>query len=139
MHPDLNSYQARYEGMSITLLGFILDPDNPQASDAAVINGLIHRLFNFDRFFEETDKLGGRWILIVNDGQEIRLFNDPFGLRQLFYTEKSASSALWCASQPELLAESLNLQIDKDAADFIDSYEFRRKEEYWWQVTLQRQ
>ena len=26
----------------------------------------------------------------------------------------------------------LNLQIDNDVVHFIDSYEFRRNEEYWW-------
>jgi hypothetical protein len=37
---------------------------------------------------------------------------------------------LWCASQPKIIAELLNLQMDKDAIDFINSYEFRKNKEF---------
>lgn len=131
VHPDLNAYQAVYENKSITLLGFILDPDNPQATDSDIINVLIHELFSCDKFIEHTYKFGGRWILLVNDGKETRLFHDATGLRQVFYTDACFIKDLWCASQPGLIAEILNLQMDKDAVDFIKSYELRDKE-YWW-------
>ena len=36
-HPDLNVYQVRYAGKSLTLVGFILDPDKPQSGDAEII------------------------------------------------------------------------------------------------------
>src|SRR3989337_4235235 len=58
VHPDLNTYQAVYENKSITLLGFILDPDNPQATDSDIINVLIHELFSCDKFFELTYDFG---------------------------------------------------------------------------------
>src|SRR3990167_3761438 len=131
VHPDLNTYQAIYENKSITLLGFILDPDNPQAGDSDIINDLVQKLSRCDKFIEHTYKFGGRWILIVNDGKETRLFHDATGLRQVFYTDTSYIKDLWCASQPGLIAEILNLQMDKDAVDFIKSYELRDKE-YWW-------
>jgi len=130
IHPDLNAYQAIYENKSITLLGFILDPDNPQASDSDIINDLIHELFSCDTFIERTYRFGGRWILIVNDGKEIRLFNDAAGLRQVFYTDTLQTKDLWCASQPRIVAEMLHLQLDKDAVDFIDSFEFRKNQEF---------
>ena len=130
VHPDLNTYQAVYENKSITLLGFILDPDNPQANDSDIINGLIHNLSNCDTFFELTYDFGGRWILIVNDAKEIRLFNDATGLRQVFYTETHFTKDLWCASQPSIIAQLLSLKMDKDAVDFINSYEFRKNKEF---------
>jgi len=132
VHPDLNTYQAKHQGKAITFLGFILDPDNLQASDSDIINSLIHKLSNCDNFFEHTYKFGGRWILIVNDGKEIRVFNDAAGLRQVFYTETRYIKDLWCASQPGIIAELLNLQMDKDAVDFINSYEFRTNKEFRW-------
>ena len=130
VHPDLNTYQAIYENKSITLLGFILDPDNPQAGDSDIINDLVQKFSRCDKFIEHTYKFGGRWILIVNDGEETRLFNDAAGLRQVFYTEKHHTKDLWCASQPKIIAEILNLQMDKDAVDFINSYEFRKNKEF---------
>lgn len=131
VHPDLNAYQAVYENKSITLLGFILDPDNPHATDSDIINGLIRELLSWDKFIEHTYRFGGRWILIVNDGKDTRLFHDATGLRQVFFTDTCFIKDLWCASQPGLIAEILNLQMDKDAVDFIKSFELKDKE-YWW-------
>ena len=129
-HPDLNTYQVKYAGKSLTLIGFILDPDRPQSRDADIVDALIMKLSDCDRFITHTYKYGGRWVLITNDGKETRLFNDAAGLRQVFYRENLQSNALWCASQPGLIAEILDLERDKDAVDFIDSYAFRKNPEF---------
>ncbi len=132
VHPHLNVFQSVYEDKSLTLLGFILDPDNPQASDTEIINTLIHKLTNCDDFFEHTYKFGGRWILIVNDGNEIRSFNDASGLRQIFYTDALYTKNIWCASQPRIIAETLNLEMGDKEVEFINSKEFLNKKEYNW-------
>lgn len=131
-HPSLNIYQAERAGKSLTLVGFILDPDKPANSDADIVNVLILQLSDSDRFMPHTYKYGGRWILIANDGKEIRLFNDAAGLRQVFYNETLQTDQRWCASQPAIIAEILNLEKDKEAVDFIDSYEFRKNPEFRW-------
>jgi hypothetical protein len=129
-HPDLNTYQTQYASKSLTLVGYILDPDKPQSCDADIVNALIVQLSECDRFVAYTYKYGGRWILIMNDGKEVRLFNDAAGLRQVFYTEKLHTKELWCASQPKVIAELLNLEKDKEAVEFIDSYKFRKNPEF---------
>ena len=134
VHPDLSTYKADYENKSITLLGYILDPLNPQANDSDIINILIRELSmrdSLDSFFECTYTFGGRWILIVDDGKEGRLFNDATGLRQVFYTSTGFTKDVWCASQPGILAETLNLEPDEEAMAFISSFEKNNKE-YWW-------
>lgn len=130
VHPDLNMCTAIYEDKSVTLLGFVLDPDNPQATDSDIINVLTQEIFSCDQLIDRSYRFGGRWILIVNDGTEIRLFHDAAGLRQVFYTDTSQTKDLWCASQPGILAQLLSLNMDKDAVGFIDSYEFRKNKEY---------
>jgi hypothetical protein len=132
VHPDLNTCQAVRGDKSITLIGYILDPDNPEAGNSDIITLMIQELFSCETFFENTYKYGGRWILIVDDGREIRLLNDAAGLRQVFYTDIRCTKDLWCASQPGILAEILNLRMSDDAIDFINSYEFRMHKEYRW-------
>jgi hypothetical protein len=132
LHPDLNCYHSAFDDKSITLLGFILNPKSPQSSDNDIIDNLIDKLDSCDDFCEYTHHLGGRWILIVNDGKQIKLFNDPLGLRQVFYSDMHDGNTLWCASQPQMIAELLRLQVDKEARNFIESYNFRKNEEYWW-------
>jgi hypothetical protein len=130
-HPDLNIYQVIAENKSITLLGHILDPHNPHFGNADIVDNLLNKLSRCADFSEHTYSLGGRWILIVNDGKGIRLFHDALGLRQVFYTEKRYTKELWCASQPGLIADVLNLQMDREALDFIHSYS-KINDEYWW-------
>jgi hypothetical protein len=96
-HPDLNDCQIVQGNRSITLLGYILDPNVPAARDAEILESLMGKLAHghLNDFFAHTFGFGGRWILIVSDGNGIRLFNDPMGLRQVFYTTPSSSGSFW--------------------------------------------
>lgn len=132
VQPDLPLHHVVHDSKSLTLLGYILDPFSPELSDDDILNQLIRQVGDADDIFQYTDNLGGRWILIFNDGQEMRLFNDAGGLRQVFYTNKPYQE-MWCASQPGMLAEELNLEIDKEALDgFINTPTYMQNKEHWW-------
>lgn len=130
-HPDLNVYQVNQGNQSLTLIGYILDPDNPDASDIDITTSLMREISDFDRLLERSFKYGGRWILIVDDGKQIRLFHDAVGLRQVFYTDPNYASEVWCASQPGMIAERLKLGMDSRAINFINASR-QRDAEYWW-------
>jgi hypothetical protein len=132
VHPDLPCYQVSEGSRSITLLGFILDPDDAKATDQEIAGRLLTALRDCESFFEHTYNYGGRWILIVSDGKRHVLFNDAAGLRQVFYTNEQYGNGLWCASEPGMLARTLHLEMDTDALDLINSYSFRTNQEYWW-------
>lgn len=139
VHPDLQAQQVALDNNKITLLGYILDPNRPEATDAEILKDLLFKLNtcdDLDDSFKWTDDFGGRWILIVDDGKEIRLFNDATGLRQVFYTTVSSSGEIWCASQPGMLAMLLNLEMDSEAVEFINSYQklngIWSSKEYFW-------
>jgi len=130
-HPDLNVYQETHENKSITLIGYVLDPNDSDASDFDIIKSLTLEISDFDRLLDRSSKFGGRWILIVDDGKHIRLFHDAIGLRQVCYTDADYTSDLWCASQPGLIAERLKFGMDPRSIDFISSFK-QRNSEYWW-------
>ena len=132
VHPDLNVCCVMDRAKTILLLGFILNPENPQASDQEILNALMANLVSYTEILMQTARFGGRWILIVDDGSTLVLFHDAVGLRQVFYTDLESTQQLWGASQPGTLAEILGLQVDGDAQDFITSPEIRRNREYWW-------
>ena len=132
VHPDLKTCQVTNKGKSITLLGYLLDPINPEYSDSDIVNYLSNEIFDDGQSdFKQTYNLGGRWILIINDGKEIRLLTDPAGLRQVCYTDINYTDDLWCASQPGIIAEILNLKMDNDAVNFIHAFK-RINDEYYW-------
>jgi hypothetical protein len=124
VHPDLQALQIKRGQRSITLLGYILDPTNPDHNDKTILQGLLINLatsHNFDAFIENTYCYGGRWILVVDDAKAVRAFTDAAGYRTLFYTTISNFSPMWCASQPGILAEMLSLEKDQEALEFLDS------------------
>ncbi|HEX7797940.1 MAG TPA: hypothetical protein VF456_26440, partial [Vicinamibacterales bacterium] len=101
-HPDLPVARVASGNTSITLLGYLLDPARPEADDHAIVTQLMAALSDggFDAVVAGTESLGGRWVLIVDDGALIRLFTDPMGLRQVCYTNELWHGETWCATQP---------------------------------------
>lgn len=131
-HPELSVTHAASKDRSLTLIGFMLDPDLPDAIDTDIVSRLLEGHTGLDSLIAATSRLGGRWALIATYGKNKYLFHDPFGLRQAFYTDPKFTDTLLVMSQPKLGADMLNLSIDSAAQEFIDSYEFRSASEYKW-------
>jgi hypothetical protein len=119
-HPDLEVNHIEKSDRSITLLGYVLDPTRPTATNRDVLESLIDRLDTCDGSSDHTTRFGGRWLLVVNDGRQTVLFTDAVGLRQVCFTTVNSGAGMWCASQPGLLAEILNLRVSGDALQFME-------------------
>ena len=130
-HPDLNVSQIEDREKSITLLGYILDPFIPKDNDQEILKRLLKEFQNHDNLIKNTYMYGGRWILILKDRNGIKLIHDAFGLRQVFYTDIYKTKDLWCASQPSIIAERLNLGMDFEAVNYVNSIS-KKDKEYWW-------
>lgn len=82
---------------------------------------------------EATFRLGGRWLLIAQQGNHSFLFNDPMGLRQAFYTDKERTDGnLWVMSQAGMAAERLGLTMDPLARDYVNRRLSKGHTEYMW-------
>lgn len=134
-HPELNVTRKTVQDRSLTLIGYLLDPDRPKATDEDIVTRLLEDNSGLDALIAATARLGERWILIATFGNKRYLFHDPFRLRQVFYTDPKCTGSLLVMSQPKIGAELLNLTIDDAAQQYIDSYEFRSESEYKWPGT----
>jgi len=121
-HPDLSVARAAVGGCSVTLLGFALDPFHAAATNADIAHGLAEDLAAGIDVFQRPATLGGRWVMIADDGRTARLFHDPIGLRQVYYTDVGRTGALWCASQPAIVAATLGLPANEDALALFTRY-----------------
>lgn len=131
-HPEIDVAQVIAGRQSITLIGFILDPENPQRNNAEVLNTLLATFSTPDKLIAATAGFGGRWIIIACDGEHTIIFNDALGLRQVFYTVPGCRHGHWVMSQPGLLAWLKKLEPGSAALGFIDSHEIRTHAEYRW-------
>jgi hypothetical protein len=131
-HPDLPVTQIQKNGNEITLIGYLIDPDNPDYGDLDILNNLLINVKDPHDILKQTDRLSGRWILIAGNGQKTILFTDPCGLRQVYYTDPGVNQT-WCASQPGLISAPLGLTVDSEATSlFINSRYFKNDIEHWW-------
>lgn len=134
-HPELDVTQKIQQDRSLTLVGFMLDPDSPEATNADIVTRLLEENSGLDELIPATARLGGRWILIATYGKNKYLFHDAFGLRQAFYTDPQLTGDILVMSQPKIGADLLGLTINDAAQQYIDSYEFRSRSEYKWPGT----
>jgi hypothetical protein len=137
-HPTLDVNQVSFNGVTLTSLGYLLDPHHPRATDTDILESLSKGEGTFESIVARTASLGGRWVLIYDDGTNTFLLNDATGLRQVYYTYDENPGPVWCASQAKILAKLLNLQIDSEASEFIQCLEDYRKANptsrigFWW-------
>lgn len=118
-HPDLDVCHVARRDKAITLLGYLLDPARPVASNGDIVTELLHKLDTGEDLLEHMARFGGRWVLVVNDGVRTVGFADAAGLRQVAYTVGSAPGQMWCASQPGLIAEVVDLPMDGEAVALL--------------------
>jgi hypothetical protein len=129
-HSGLNVCQAVKDSHEVLMVGFIIDPMCPTASNQEIVEELAGLLPDERGFFQRCSACGGRWVIVYTSGSSYRLVCDATGLRQVFYTDRTFSDTLWIASQPRLLASLNGFRIDAEAVEFIDSDEFRSYTEF---------
>jgi hypothetical protein len=132
IHPELETAQASFSGNSINLLGYILDPYEPQASNLERCDRLLRQINSADDVFSYLEPMCGRFIIILSFNGKLRIFTDAIGYRSIYYA-KDASGSLWCASQPGSIAEQFGMESQKDMwEEFLNSYFFKHYPEYWY-------
>jgi len=134
-HPELPVSRIVNGDLSLTLIGFMLDPDAPAATDEQILHDLIMHFSGIRALTAATARFGGRWILVADNKIQRWLFHDALGLRQVFYTDPAEAGALCAMSQSGLARGVLGLALDDEAKVYMESHVFRSNLEYRWPGT----
>jgi hypothetical protein len=109
----------------------LLDPNNPQDLDPAILKRLCLESNTPESFIRNTEILGGRWILFFSGhGSEI-VFNDAGGTRTIFY-HLDTNKSVWMATQPGLLAEKFGFTESSLSMEYTRSEKYQKRNEAWW-------
>lgn len=128
-HPELGMTVHEAADVDLMLLGFALDPRNPEADDAAVLAGLARHPLGSDAWHNEFDELSGRFVLLAREGDELYAFPDPNALRRMAYMKDERGFA--AASDPALLGTVRTLSDEGRTELYADSRQFFGNEEHW--------
>jgi hypothetical protein len=140
VHPDLDVCSVRLKDLTIILLGYILDPERPSATNVEILEAVANTASTFEDLIESTKDKNGRFALIVRVDDQYRILHDAIGYRQVFF-HRDSSGGVWCASQPSLIAAILGLAVDEGIrGDLWQLPLFRQTSGYWYpgNITLYR-
>lgn len=130
-HPDLELTRSVNNGFQVFMLGFILDPERVGDGNQQILNRLCASARDISSFIELTEPLSGRWLFFIYHNEESVVFNDPAGLRTVFYYQDSAGEP-WLASHVGLIAPRFGLQVSAAAAEYMASERYLARKERWF-------
>ncbi len=134
---DLQVHSCRIGERSLTLIGYLLDADRPDADDQTLLESLCTHPGPLEALLEASAHFGGRWALIADEGERTLTWNDATGQRPLYYHRSPEPSAagtpppVLLAGEPGLIARRLGLPMDPEAVDFVRSRGDSNYEVYW--------
>ena len=132
VHPDLEVAQSTKGELQLTLLGFAVNPFEPDKSNKQILDKMLENEVSFEEIIRKTEPLGGRWIIIYKDKDSILVFNDPCSNRQVYYHKELVNRVL-CGSDPAILNYFVKLEKDEspEIAEVLNNPLFEIKEKAW--------
>lgn len=123
-HKDLNITEFTKDNTRLILLGDIFDYEPYHKNNLEVLKEIIDQ--DFIKVVKNTEKYTGRFVIIYQYNEDIRLFNDSTATRKIYYSK--IDNLLYFGSQPYLLAKILNLEETKNPSklEFYNSSDFVR-------------
>jgi hypothetical protein len=108
-HPDLNVLTHKTQTASVTLLGYMLDAENPLQIDEVILRNLPIETTDIDVLVRSTRYLSGRWLLICLNKSFSVIITDAGSCRDIYFTRHK--DITWCGSQPHLLDKYLDIPL----------------------------
>jgi len=134
VHPDLEYTRVDLGACSLILLGYMLDPEAPEADNRQVLHSLLDGSSDSHRLLEKLDLVAGRYVLFAFLGEEQFVLMDAAGLRQVFHY-RASDGLMWLAAQPGLLQDIFQFSYSSDAESFLQSPTIINSHEPWWPGT----
>ncbi len=131
-HPDLKLTKSQKGNDCIVLLGYVLDPCSPLATDGEIVEAFLSEKLTFSNLLEKMERIAGRYVCISYLQGKYRIFNDPIGFRQIYY-HFDRNEKIWCSSQPAMITEQFGFKSDEEIIkDLYKIPLFQSGGEYWY-------
>jgi hypothetical protein len=132
VHPDLEVVQSTNGEVQLTLLGFAVNPFEPNKNNQQILDDMLVKTVSFDEVIKNSELLGGRWIIIYKYKSSLLLFNDPCANRQVYYHKELGNDVL-CGSDPAILNHFVKLEKDNspEIVAVLNNPGFKLNEKAW--------
>jgi hypothetical protein len=131
-NPSLNVTLAGEGPVKIALIGFIIDPGDPAATNSQIVSSLVRKCRKYEDLFEATEGFTGRYVLIYKNELSFIVTGDACHLRQIYYGKINGS--LICTSSPRLFLDAFKIEpsISAEKMEIINNSSFIKNESIWY-------
>jgi hypothetical protein len=123
-HTDLEVTKIQKEDKTIVLIGYVIDPRNPELSNAEILANLSEHN-DLDSFFKQIEYYSGRFAFLICTETEMIMLHDATGLREIYYCFDRGN--VYCGSTPNIINAHVKMDFDNDPSmkEFMSSAEYR--------------
>jgi hypothetical protein len=115
--------------VTVSLVGYIIDPDHPQRSNTEILNTIADFADSVEKISDYLCSVSGRFVLILNTAEETLLFHDPCGLRTVYYTQYEGKT--FVGSEPNILKQVVPLMDGERFSSYVRSSYAKTNIEHW--------
>jgi hypothetical protein len=124
VHPDLQLTVVKDSTKTLTLLGYLFDPDRYQSSNQEILQNILDVTEDFGSFILALKAYVGRYAVFYQDRVSLTLVQDALALREVYYCLRE--NEIVCGSQPNLLVNFSQPKIkessDPEVLDFVQNH-----------------
>ncbi len=127
IHPNQDVTYLSEGDISLLLIGNLYDYRNPEWNNNDILNSIL-KFKTSSEVLNELFHFTGEYVIASQDKEEVTLANDASALMEVYYSSDFSAFG----SQPNLLSEIVNLEVDTDetAATFYNSKAFKERKFY---------
>jgi len=130
-HPDLPVASIRRGDTELTLLGYWVDPRNPELTDEEILARVLEETSTPLGLLAGCRGLTGRWALVLLSPDHRIVVHDPAGMRSVHFVTAGAG-AFWCGSEPTLIAAVAGQGPNPHRQELDSSGAFTPPHNYFW-------
>ena len=131
-HSYTNTSIAKHLETEIFLIGYVIDPQNPEDSNEEIINHLVQQCPTEELFFQKIQILSGRYVLIYKNKASFIVIGDACNLRQIYFNFFDNQIILTSSVKMFLTYYDYDWEICQLKKDFINEPIYKQKESAWY-------
>lgn len=124
VHPDLQVTVVGDSTKTLTLLGYLFDPESYQSSNQEILRRVLAATKDFGSLTLALKPYAGRYALFYQARECLNLVQDALALREVYYCQRE--NAVVCGSQPNLLVRFSQPMIHESSnpelLDFVQNH-----------------
>ena len=131
-HSYTNTSVAKHLETEIFLIGYIIEPQNPQDSNQEIINHIAQQCQTEKLFFQKIQTLSGRYVLIYKNKWSFVVTGDACNFRQIYFNFSDNHTVLTSSVQMFLAYYDYKVQTCQLKKDFINEPIYKQQESAWY-------